>query len=79
MKYFIGLLVVLLILAGGTLGVLAIWNIYPVSWTLIWKTLLSILVASGILTLLAMAIATFFKNEKYDKTGNNAHPMRKRW
>lgn len=76
MKYFIGILITLLILAGGTLGVLAIWDIYPVSWTLIWKILLTILAVSGILTLLAMAIATFFKNDKYDKTGNNAHPMR---
>lgn len=77
MKYFVGLLVTMLILSGGTLGVLAIWDIYPVSWTLIWKTVLTILVASGILTLLAMAIVTFFKKEKYDKTGNTTHPMRK--
>lgn len=76
MKYFIGFFITLLILAGGTLGVLAIWDIYPVSWTLIWKVLLTILAVSVILTLVAMSFATFFKKERYDKTGNNAHPMK---
>lgn len=77
MKYFIGSLITLLILAGGTLGVLAIWEIYPVSWSLIWKTSLTILALSLLFTLLAMAFTTFFKKEKYDKTGNRAHPMKK--
>lgn len=77
MKYFIGILITLIILAGGTLGVLAIWEIYPVSWILIWKVLATVLASSVIFTLLAMAISTFFKKEKYDKTGNNAHPMKK--
>lgn len=76
MKYFIGILVTLIILAGGTLGILAIWDIYPVSWTLIWKVLATILATSVIFTLLAIVISTFFKKEKYDKTGNNAHPMK---
>ena len=75
MKYFLGILVTLIILAGGTLVVLAIWGIYPVSWALIIKTLLTILGVAIIVTLLIVFSTPFFKKDKYEKTGNKAHPM----
>lgn len=75
MKTFIGIFVTLLILAGGTLVALAIWDIHPVSWELIWKTGLTLIVSSVVLSLVWQAGYTFFRKEKHRNDGNNAHRM----
>lgn len=75
MKVFLGILSILILLAAGTLAVLAIWNIYPVSWTLIWKTGASLLLASAVLTTLWLLVVTFLKKEKHRADGNKAHRM----
>lgn len=75
MKAFLGILSILILLAAGTLAVLAIWGIYPVSWTLIWKTGVSLLLASAVLSTLWLVVVTFLKKEKHKADGNNAHRM----
>lgn len=78
MKYFLGILITLIILAGGTLAILAIWGIYPVSWALIIKTLLSVFGVAIIIALLIIFVSPFFRKDRYENTGNNAHPMSKK-
>ena len=78
MKYFLGILVTLIILAGGTLAILAIWSIYPVSWSLIIKTSLTIFGVAIVVTLLMLFVSPFFKRDRYENKGNNAHPMNKK-
>lgn len=75
MKVFVGILVVLILLAAGTLGALAIWDIYPVSLTLIKRTGVTILIASAVVAFVWQAAAVFFKKEKHQNDGNNAHRM----
>ncbi|MDR2916715.1 MAG: hypothetical protein LBV74_18120 [Tannerella sp.] len=75
MKIFVGILSVLILLAAGTLAVLAVWEIYPVSWTLIWKSGVSLLLASVVLSLLWQLVVVFFKKEKHKADGNKAHRM----
>lgn len=75
MKAFLGILSILILLAAGTLAVLAVWEIYPVSWTLIWKTGVSLLLASAVFSTLWLLVVTFLKKEKHKADGNNAHRM----
>lgn len=75
MKIFAGILSVLLVLAGGIIGILAIWGIYPVSWEIIWKSGITLIIASAGLAGLWLVVTLFFKKEQYDSTGNKAHKM----
>lgn len=75
MKVFIGILSILIVLAAGTLTVLAIWNIYPVSWAVIWKSGVSILLVSVIISLLWLLVELFLKKDKHKADGNKAHRM----
>ena len=75
MKQFLGILSVLVVLAAAVLGILAIWGIYPVPFDTIWKSSVTLMVGLISLALLALVITLFFKKEKYQKSGNKAHPM----
>jgi len=75
MKAFIGIFSILLLLTAGTLAVLAIWNLYPVSWEIIWKSGVSLLLASVVLALLWQLVVVFLKKEKHRGDGTNAHRM----
>lgn len=75
MKVFLGILSILVLLTAGTLAVLAIWGIYPVSWTIIWKSGVSLLVASVVLSILWLLITLFLKKEKHKSDGHKAHRM----
>lgn len=76
MKYFIGIIVALLVLGGALLGILAIWDISLVSWDLVWKVGLSIVIFMALMAVAVMVWGAFFKSDKYDKQGNNSHPLK---
>lgn len=42
MKTFLGIFLSLIIFAGATITILALWGITPIEWTHIWKTGLTI-------------------------------------
>lgn len=71
MKIFLYIISILIILASGTLGALAIWNIYPESLTLIWKTSLSLLITSITLTLFWLAVTAYINSNN----GNKAYKI----
>ncbi len=75
MKIFVGILSVLIILALGIIGVLAVWGIYPVSWEIIWKSGITLLLVSVTFAVLWLVVTLFLKREKYNENGNNAHRM----
>lgn len=75
MKVFIGIFSILLLLTAGTLAVLAVWEIYPVSWDIIWKSGVSILLGSAVLSLFWLLVTTFLKKEKHQADGSKAHRM----
>ena len=74
-KVFLGIIFVLVLLAGAILGILAIWGIYPVSLDIIIKASITLVVAFIALLLLWLFVALFFKKEKHRNSGNNAHPI----
>jgi len=75
MKYFWGLILTLVVLALSVLGILAIWDIYPVPNTVIWKTLITIAAVFAAYSILYLCITVFFKKEKHRNDGNKAHRM----
>ncbi len=64
MKIFIGILSAILVLTGATLTILALWDIYPISWTLIIKSVLTIAIVCTTGLLLWLIKALFLKRDK---------------
>ena len=62
MRLFLGILVSVLIITGALLTVLALWGIQPISWTIVWKTGLTIMIVFGTLLLAYFCYIIFFKN-----------------
>ncbi|MHC5310278.1 hypothetical protein ACYSNM_09505 [Myroides sp. LJL116] len=76
MKYFIGIVVALLLLIGAILGILAIWDIFLVSWDVVFKASISIVIFVGFIAFAIMVWGAFFKKESKQDKGNNAHPIK---
>ncbi|MDR0750576.1 MAG: hypothetical protein LBF62_13550 [Tannerellaceae bacterium] len=62
MKVFIGILVTFVVITGAILTILALWGIQPISWTIVWKSGITILIAFGALLLAYLCYIVFFKN-----------------
>lgn len=75
MKILIGIVSIAILLAIGTLAMLVLWGVYSISWILILRIGISILLVSSILVVLIMLGAFFFKKDRYSDSGNNARPM----
>lgn len=65
MKYFIGLLLGLIIFSGAALTILALWGITPIEWTHIWKTGISIVIATFTFLFLWLIYIFFFRKDPY--------------
>ncbi len=67
MKYFIGLVLGLFIFSGAALTILALWGITPIEWQHIWKTGVSIIIASITFLILWVVYVFFFKSDPFNK------------
>jgi len=70
MKYFVGLLLGLIIFSGAALTVLALWGVTPIEWTHIWKTGVSIAIASVTYLFLWLIYVFFFKRDPFNSKKN---------
>jgi hypothetical protein len=62
MRIFIGILVTFVVITGAVLTILALWGIQPISWSIVWKSGSTILIAFGTLLLAYLCYIVFFKN-----------------
>ncbi|MDR3141727.1 MAG: hypothetical protein LBU37_08395 [Tannerellaceae bacterium] len=62
MRVFIGILVTFVVITGAILTILALWGVLPISWTIVWKSGITILIAFGMLLLAYLCYIVFFKN-----------------
>ncbi|MDH6303913.1 VIT1/CCC1 family predicted Fe2+/Mn2+ transporter [Parabacteroides sp. PF5-5] len=62
MRFFLGVLVTAIVLTGAILTVLALWGIQPISWTIVWKSGMTILIVFGTFILAYLCYIIFFKN-----------------
>lgn len=75
MKQFLGIIAILITLGFATIGVLALWGIYFVDMTLVFKILATIALVVALIIFLWISFAFFFKKEKVKQKGNKAHLM----
>ncbi|MFV0469391.1 MAG: hypothetical protein ACK5MK_10740 [Dysgonomonas sp.] len=73
MRAFLGILCTITVLTGATLTVLAVWGIQPISWTIIWKSGLTILIVCVVFLVLYLFYYLFFKNYSLNKNSNKNH------
>lgn len=75
MRLFVGILVTILLLVGAVLSILALWGIQPISWTLVWKSGLTVMIVCGALLMLYLFYYLFFKKYNHNKGKGKAHPV----
>lgn len=67
MKLFIGILSAVVILTGATLTVLALWDIQPISWGIIWRSGATIAIICITALILWLVRILFFKKDIFNK------------
>lgn len=76
MKTIIGILTLIISLAAGSLLIIYIWDLYPISWILIKKISITAIIICALMLLIYLTLSIFFKKDKYDQNkGNKAHPI----
>lgn len=74
MRLFIGVLASAIILTGAILTVLALWNIQPISWSIIWRSgaTIGIVCVTGLVMWLVRLF--FFKKDPFNlNNGDRKH------
>jgi len=59
MRLLIGITMALFIVTGAVLTILALWGVQPISWTIVWKAGLTIVIA-GVTSIIVSIIYYFF-------------------
>ena len=68
MRTSIGLILILLIITGATLIVLAVWGIQPISWTVVWKSGVTIAIVGAVLLLVSVVKLLFLGTPFWEKS-----------
>lgn len=61
MRRILGFFITLIVLTGAVLTVLALWGIQPISWTIVWKSGVTMLIVFGTMLLVYLCYYIFFK------------------
>ena len=61
MRFVIGVIVTIIVLTGAVLTVLALWGIQPISWTIVWKSGITIGIICATVLLMYLFYYLFFK------------------
>jgi hypothetical protein len=71
MKFFIGIVLAVIILTGATLTVLALWGIKPIEWGIIWRSGATIAIACITFLIMWLVKALFFQKDLFKADKNN--------
>ncbi|MDR2949126.1 MAG: hypothetical protein ACK5KL_18290 [Dysgonomonas sp.] len=66
MRIFIGVLSAVIILTGATLTVLALWDIKPIEWSIIWRSGATIAIACITFLIMWLVKVLFFKKDPFN-------------
>ncbi len=66
MRLFIGILSAIIILTGAVLTVLALWDIQPISWSIIWRSGMTIAIVCVTFLVLWLVRVLFFKKDPFN-------------
>lgn len=71
MRLFIGVLATIIILTGATLTVLALWNIQPISWDIIWRSGITIAIICITSLILWLVKVLFFRKDPFNRNNQS--------
>ncbi|NDV79473.1 hypothetical protein [Dysgonomonas sp. 511] len=71
MKFFIGVISAVIILTGATLTVLALWDIQPISWSIIWRSGATIAIVCITALVMWLVRVLFFKKDPFRSRKEN--------
>lgn len=71
MRVFIGIISAIIILTGATLTVLALWDIKPIEWGIIWRSGVTIGIITITLLVLWLVRVLFFKKDPFNLNNKN--------
>lgn len=78
MRYFIGVVITIVVLSLGILSILGLWGVTPLSWEFIRNVMISITIFCVTIFLLFGCYMLFFKNYRRSgqdhKDGGRIHP-----
>jgi len=67
MRLLIGIFATLFILTGAVLTVLALWGIQPISWVIVWKSGLTIIILGVTSVIISIIYYFFLKKDPFNK------------
>lgn len=67
MRLFIGILSAVVILTGATLTILALWDIQPISWGIIWRSGATIAIACITFLIMWLVKILFFRKDPFNR------------
>ncbi len=70
MKKIVGVTLSAVVLAGAVLTILSIWDIYNISWLVILKGIITILIVCAVSLLLWLINTIFFKKNPSERINN---------
>lgn len=70
MRAFLGIICTIIVLTGAILTILALWGIQPISWALIWKSGVTIIIIGIVSLVIYLFYYLFFKNYTIKKNNN---------
>ncbi len=70
MRLLIGILVTLFVLVGAVLTILALWGIQPISWTIVWKSGLTIIIIGTAMLITRIVYYFFLKKDPFNIKSN---------
>lgn len=67
MRLLIGITIALFIITGAVLTILALWGIQPISWTIVWKSGLTIFIAGATSIIISIIYYFFIKRYPFNR------------
>ncbi|MDR2954866.1 MAG: hypothetical protein LBV43_07290 [Prevotella sp.] len=70
MRLLFGILSTIIVLTGAVLTVLALWDIYPISWAVIWRSVATIAIVCVVILLMWLFKYLFFKKDPFGQNSD---------
>lgn len=67
MRLLIGITIALFIITGAVLTILALWGVQPISWTIVWKSGLTIAIAGVTSIIISVVYYFFIKKDPFNR------------
>jgi len=67
MRLLIGIIIALFVITGAVLTILALWGVQPISWTMVWKSGLTIAIVGVTSIIISIIYFFFIKKDPFNR------------